>query len=125
MTNPDPLSAVIGAVVVETSVEKVARKIVEPKVSTNGRRTRNSPRNSPGTTKQAVYDALPGDASAIAKRTGLSVTQVYGAMADLVNAGFAERHGTRGNTTYTVKGECKKWTAKEWASIHYHTIKAN
>ena len=127
MKSPDPLSAVVGAVVgvsdlpaTDTTVDKVFRKVV----STNGR-TRNSPRSAPGTTKYAVYNALPGDASAIAKRTGLTRTQVWGAVADLVNAGYAERTGSHGNTTYSVKGERLNWTAKEWSSVHYHSINSN
>lgn len=127
INNPDPLSAIIESSTngsVPLVVERVAEKITVPRTS-NNKYTRNSPRNSPGATKKAVYDALPGDASAIAARTGLRREQIWSAVADLVNAGLVEKHGTHGNTTYSVKGEKKHMTAKQFASIHYHTLVAN
>lgn len=98
-------------------VAVVQSKIVTTN-SQNEKRTKNSPRNSPGATKKAVYDALPGDVRAIMQRTGLADTQVYAAAADLVAGGLVERHGTRGNTTYVVKGEKKNWDAKRFAGIY-------
>lgn len=120
LSKPDPLRV----------LEDSAVHAIERALTTNGtqqnrqiaaeivKRTKNSPRNSPGTSKKAVYDALPGDVRAIMKRTGLTDTQVYAAAADLAVGGLIERHGTRGNTTYTVKGEKKNWTAKQFASIY-------
>jgi hypothetical protein len=120
LSKPDPLKA----------LEDVAVNAIERALTTNGtghavqiaadvkRRTKNSPRNSPGMTKKAVYDALPGDVRAIMKRTGLSGTQVYAAAADLAAGNLIERHGSRGNTTYVVKGEKKDWDAKQFAGIY-------
>ncbi len=131
LKNPDPLSAIIGLASTEQEsvVERVTRKVpATPTRSSNGTgevRTRNSPRNSPGHTKKAVYDALPGDASALAARTGLPKTKIWSAAADLVNAGLVEKHGTQGNTTYTVKGERRDMDVSEFAKIHYHTLVAD
>jgi hypothetical protein len=95
---------------------------VESQIVTNKRegekRTKNSPRNSPGLTKKMVYEALPGDANVISKRTGLTKSQIWAAVADLLLGGLVERHGTRGNTTYTVKGDRVDWTAQQFAPVY-------
>lgn len=127
IANPDPLSAILGLNSQEDNrvVERVAKKVTINRSSNGAKPTRNSPRNSPGMTKKAVYDALPGGVSAISSRTGLRKEQISSAVADLVNAGLVDKHGTHGNTTYTVRGEKKEMTAKDFASIHYHTLIAN
>jgi len=123
----DPLgltSQIINTPTGSTLVEAVVNQVttVAPAVartnSESTRRTKNSPRNSPGTSKRAVYNALPGDVHAIMKRTGLSDAQVYAAAADLLGGDLIERHGTRGNTTYTIKGDKKNWSAKQFAKIY-------
>jgi len=115
VSNPDPLSAIVGfsAKQTEPLVEAITRKA--PVVSRNGSGSGSRKRNSPGHTKKVVYEALPGSAEAISRRTGLPQRKVWAAMADLMNAGLAQRHGSRGNTTYTVKGTKVNWTEKQFA----------
>lgn len=126
LSNPDPLSAIVGfnSKQAEPIVEAVTRKA--PMVSRNGASgTSGRKRNSPGHTKKVVYDALPGNAEAISKRTGLSQRKVWAAMADLMNAGLVQRHGSRGNTTYTVKGTKVNWTEKQFASKYTAKTSSN
>lgn len=114
LSNSDPLSAIVGLSAVERKpvVETVVRKTTLSRNSDSSR----PKRNSPGHTKKLVYEALPGDVSAIGARTGLSHRKIWAAASDLLKTGMIEKHGTRGNTTYTVKGERVEWSEKQFAT---------
>lgn len=114
LSNPDPLSAIIGLSSTErkTPVETVVRKTT---ISRNSDNSHQRKRNSPGYTKKLVYEALPGDVAAISARTGLSHRKIWAAAADLLKTDMIEKHGTRGNTTYTVKGDRVEWSEKQFA----------
>jgi hypothetical protein len=114
LSSADPLSAIVGLSAVESKpvVETVVRKTTLSRKSNNTKRSRNSP----GYTKKLVYEALPGDVSAIGSRTGLTHRKIWAAAADLLKVNMIEKHGTRGNTTYTVKGSRVEWSERQFAA---------
>lgn len=128
INKPDPLGAivrtrpyVVSPPQIDDAIQRVTTTIARARKPVNKKpRTPNSKRNSPGQSKKLVYEALPGSANDVAKRTGLSRGQVTAAVAELIGAGVAEKYGSRGNTTYAVKGDRIDLSPRGFAGLHYN-----
>lgn len=126
ISKPDPLGAiirtrpyVISPPQIDAAIQRVTTTVARKSVNKKPR-TPNSKRNSPGQSKKLVYEALPGSAGDVAKRTGLSRGQVTAAVAELIGAGVAEKYGSRGNTTYATKGDRIDLSPRGFAGLHYN-----